>query len=167
MVMRLFVRKPNTTNRKSSKPFTIREITGKIQERESDFFVLNVTICRRRNRTLPAKPAGDRLHAVETTATQDWIPVLTALADETRLRIVRLLLDGPRCVGDISEELEDSNYNISKHLRVLREAELVEMTKSGKTKECDLAVEFRKKLAENENLLDLGCCTFRFDELPE
>lgn len=103
---------------------------------------------------------------MDSATTNDWIPVLKALADETRLGIVRLLLEGPRGVGELSERLEVSNYNISKHLRVLREAELVVMHKHGKAKDCELAEEFRKRLEENENVLDLGCCTFRFDETP-
>ncbi|MFT5467121.1 MAG: DNA-binding transcriptional ArsR family regulator [Verrucomicrobiales bacterium] len=103
---------------------------------------------------------------MDCATTTDWIPVLKALADETRLGIVRQLLDGPRGVGELAERLGVSNYNISKHLRVLRETELVVMHKHGKAKDCELAAEFREKLEQNENVLDLGCCTFRFDDVP-
>ncbi|MEM7013867.1 MAG: metalloregulator ArsR/SmtB family transcription factor [Verrucomicrobiota bacterium] len=103
---------------------------------------------------------------MECATTNDWIPILKALADETRLGIVRQLLEGPCGVGELSERLEVSNYNISKHLRVLCEAELVVTHKHGKAKNCELADEFRKKLEQNENVLDLGCCTFRFDDVP-
>lgn len=103
---------------------------------------------------------------VSATTTDDWIHLLKALADDTRLRIVKLLLDGSMRVGQISESLSVSTYNISKHLRVLREAELIVMEKSGKAKVCTLAEEFRQKLEENENVLNLGCCTFNFDHLP-
>tara|TARA_R110002096_G_scaffold105923_1_gene233041 strand:- start:8447 stop:8767 length:321 start_codon:yes stop_codon:yes gene_type:complete len=103
---------------------------------------------------------------VSTTSTDDWIHLLKALADDTRLRIVKLLLDDSMRVGEISESLNVSTYNVSKHLRVLREAELIVMEKAGKAKVCALAEEFRQKLEENENILNLGCCTFNFDQLP-
>ncbi|MEM1294473.1 MAG: metalloregulator ArsR/SmtB family transcription factor [Verrucomicrobiota bacterium] len=63
------------------------------------------------------------------TTTDDWIHLLKALADDTRLRIVKLLLDGSMRVGQISESLSVSTYNTSKHLRVLREAKLIVMAK--------------------------------------
>lgn len=101
---------------------------------------------------------------MSTPNTIDWIPILKALADESRLRIIELLLKGPKRVGEISETLEISNYNASKHLRVLREANLVVMQKEGKTKDCSISPEFRKTLEDNQYVLDLGCCTFRFDQ---
>jgi DNA-binding transcriptional ArsR family regulator len=86
--------------------------------------------------------------------------MLKALADETRWRIVRELLKGPRTIGELTERLEVSQYNISKHVRVLREADIVETEKEGKRVQCSVAASFRKKLKRSE--LDLGCCTFRF-----
>jgi DNA-binding transcriptional ArsR family regulator len=51
---------------------------------------------------------------------------LTALAEPNRLQIVDLLLAGPRPVGDIVEELHLRQPQVSKHLRVLSAAGLVE-----------------------------------------
>ena len=48
-----------------------------------------------------------------------------ALAEPTRFRIVELLRSGPRPVNDIGEELGLIQPQVSKHLRVLREAGLV------------------------------------------
>ena len=84
-----------------------------------------------------------------------------ALGDETRWRIVRELLKGTRTVGELTERLDVSQYNVSKHVRVLREADIVETEKEGKHVRCSVASAFRKRLKHNE--LDLGCCTFRFD----
>jgi DNA-binding transcriptional ArsR family regulator len=53
--------------------------------------------------------------------------LFSALADPTRLRIVDLLLDGPLSVGDIANRLGIRQPQASKHLRVLLEAELVEV----------------------------------------
>jgi len=48
-----------------------------------------------------------------------------ALAEPNRRRILDLLRDGPRMVGEMGELLGMSQPLISKHLRVLREAGLV------------------------------------------
>ena len=56
------------------------------------------------------------------------LATLTALAEPTRLRIVELLQSSPRYVGEIEELLVLSQPQVSKHLRVLREAGLVEST---------------------------------------
>jgi DNA-binding transcriptional ArsR family regulator len=58
------------------------------------------------------------------------IPVLetlTAIAEPNRFRIVELLRDGPRAVGDIGGTLRLQQTLVSKHLRVLRDAGLVEV----------------------------------------
>lgn len=48
-----------------------------------------------------------------------------ALAEPSRLRIVELLRSGPRPVADIGERLQLRQPQVSKHLRVLKEAGLV------------------------------------------
>jgi DNA-binding transcriptional ArsR family regulator len=55
------------------------------------------------------------------------IQTLTALAEPNRLRIVELLRDRPRPVGDIGAALRLNQPQVSKHLRVLKEAGLVEV----------------------------------------
>ena len=47
------------------------------------------------------------------------------LADPTRRRMLGLLLERPRLVGEIAHDLELSQPRVSKHLRVLRDAGLV------------------------------------------
>jgi DNA-binding transcriptional ArsR family regulator len=51
---------------------------------------------------------------------------LSALAEPNRLQIVELLRDTPRPVGDIAKRLRLRQPQVSKHLRVLSEAGLVE-----------------------------------------
>jgi DNA-binding transcriptional ArsR family regulator len=51
------------------------------------------------------------------------------LADTTRRRILDLLLEGPRPVGELVERLGLSQPGTSKHLRVLRAVGLVEARK--------------------------------------
>lgn len=55
------------------------------------------------------------------------IQTFTALAEPSRLRIVELLNDGPRPVGAIGTALRMSQPQVSKHLRVLKRAGLVEV----------------------------------------
>ena len=49
------------------------------------------------------------------------------LAEPTRLRILELLRDRPRPVGELVDELGLSQPGVSKHLRVLRDARLVDV----------------------------------------
>jgi DNA-binding transcriptional ArsR family regulator len=51
------------------------------------------------------------------------------LAEPTRRRILDLLLERPRSVGELVERLGTSQPGTSKHLRVLREAGLVDVRK--------------------------------------
>jgi DNA-binding transcriptional ArsR family regulator len=53
------------------------------------------------------------------------IETFAALAETNRLRIVELLQAGPRAVNDIGERLQLNQPQVSKHLRVLKEAGLV------------------------------------------
>jgi DNA-binding transcriptional ArsR family regulator len=55
------------------------------------------------------------------------LATLTALAEPNRLRIVELLRAGARPVGEIGERLDLQQPQVSKHLRVLRDAGLVDV----------------------------------------
>jgi DNA-binding transcriptional ArsR family regulator len=95
------------------------------------------------------------------------IAALKALSELNRLRIVRLLLKEQLGVNQISERLEMSQYNVSKHLRILKEAGLVEMEKEGQQRLYTVIPRLKNQLAANKNVLRLDCCTFRFDKLPK
>jgi DNA-binding transcriptional ArsR family regulator len=53
------------------------------------------------------------------------------LAEPTRRKILDLLRDGEQPVGDLVDRLRLSQPGVSKHLRVLREAGLVEVRPHG------------------------------------
>jgi DNA-binding transcriptional ArsR family regulator len=55
------------------------------------------------------------------------IKTLNALAEPNRLHILELLHNGPLSVGEIVEQLGLHQPQVSKHLRVLTEAGLVEV----------------------------------------
>lgn len=91
--------------------------------------------------------------------------VLKALSDETRWRIVRTLLDEERAkVTDLATRLGVSQPTMSKHLRILREAHIIVSEKESTVVWCRVAPDFLLRLRDGKQILDLGCCTFRFDE---
>lgn len=92
--------------------------------------------------------------------------VLKALGEMNRLRIMRLLLKEQLGVNSVAQRLKISEYNVSKHLRILKEAGLLEMEKSGKQRLYGVVPSLKDELAANKNVLELDCCTFRFDKLP-
>ncbi len=57
--------------------------------------------------------------------------VFKALADPTRREILRLLKDGPKGSGEIAERFPSAWATISRHLAILREAELVTTERNG------------------------------------
>lgn len=73
--------------------------------------------------------------AIDETEAADMAPVLAALADPVRLRIVSMLIAAPEaraCGCDMEEPLGLSQPTISHHLKVLREAGLVSGEKVGR-----------------------------------
>lgn len=65
----------------------------------------------------------------------DMAPVLAALADPVRLRMVSMLAaapDGSACGCDLEEPLGLSQPTVSHHLKVLREAGLIEGERRGR-----------------------------------
>jgi DNA-binding transcriptional ArsR family regulator len=92
------------------------------------------------------------------------LPYLKALGDPSRWKIVRELLGKELTVGELVTRLDISQYNVSKHIRILREAGIIETEKSGKFVHVSITSPFRTKLSANSNTLNLGCCTFHFDK---
>ena len=58
-------------------------------------------------------------------------PTLRALADLTRLRIMRLLAHMELAVGELAQVLEQSQPRVSRHIRILCDAGLAERRKEG------------------------------------
>ena len=59
------------------------------------------------------------------------VTVLKAMADETRMNILMLLLRRSYCVRALAEELKLSEATVSQHLKVLREAGMLSGEKHG------------------------------------
>jgi ArsR family transcriptional regulator len=67
--------------------------------------------------------------------------MFAALAEPARLRILGVLADARRCVCDIRSEVPIAANLLSYHLRVLREAGLIEGSRRGRWIEYRLAAE--------------------------
>jgi len=93
--------------------------------------------------------------------------VLKALSEINRLRIMRLLLREESDVGALASRLGISEYNASKHLKILRDAGLLEVKKAGRKRLYGASGEIQGKVASGRNSLELDCCAFRFDKLPK
>ena len=77
---------------------------------------------------LPRVPAATR-------ATPDLdraVMLFHALSDATRLSILEMLRGGEQCVCDLQDGLEAAQSRLSFHLRVLKEAGLVEDRREGR-----------------------------------
>ena len=98
----------------------------------------------------------------------DCTSILKALADRTRLRLLKVLLARENeSVNDLSERLDLSQYNVSKHLRILQHAGIVDVRALAQRREYFIAKPFRKRLQKEGMTLDFGCCSFDFSKLPD
>lgn len=86
---------------------------------------------------------------------------LKVLAEEKRLQVVRLLLEGPLHVGELQEKVEVEQSLLSHHLRVLREAGLVTAQRDGKAVLYRIAPDVTVQQAGEA--INLGCCVLAFE----
>ena len=66
------------------------------------------------------------------TIVVDSVAFCRALADDTRQEILRVLLQGEKCVSDLAESFCMSQPTISHHLNILKGLGLVTSRKAGK-----------------------------------
>jgi DNA-binding transcriptional ArsR family regulator len=59
--------------------------------------------------------------------------VFKALSDPTRRRVLQLLRSGPMSAGELSDQFDVSKPTMSAHFAVLKDADLVEAEKAGKS----------------------------------
>jgi DNA-binding transcriptional ArsR family regulator len=76
------------------------------------------------------------------------IETFAALAEPNRFRIVELLLSGPRPVNDIGDRLKLNQPQVSKHLRVLKEAGLVDVEPRAQQRLYELRFEALREVHE-------------------
>ena len=59
--------------------------------------------------------------------------VFKALSDPTRRQVLQLLRKGPMSAGELSDQFDVSKPTMSAHFAVLKEADLVDSEKAGKS----------------------------------
>lgn len=89
---------------------------------------------------------------------------LKAIADAERLRLIEALRERPQSVSDLAALLDNDIGNISHHLKVLRQHEIVTTRREGKSIIYSLSAEVFCKGSKTTDRLDLGCCRI---ELPK
>ena len=72
-------------------------------------------------------PKQNKLEEIKET-----VKLFKIFSDNTRLRIIDLLVTGEYCVQDISDGLETSQSAISHQLKLLRDLNVVKTRKQGK-----------------------------------
>lgn len=70
------------------------------------------------------KPLQDELNAFHAE-------ICAALADTTRIALLYELGDGPRAVGELVEALDAPQATVSRHLKVLRDRQMVTFERDG------------------------------------
>jgi ArsR family transcriptional regulator len=88
-----------------------------------------------------------------------------ALADEARVEIVARLINGEKCVCDLTDALETGQSRLSYHLKVLKDAGLVTDRREGRWSYYTLArdafleaEELLSSLRPKARALKVGCC---------
>src|SRR4030066_1669874 len=86
----------------------------------------------------------------------EFVQILKSLADETRFKLIKLLLTHDLCVGALAKHLRISEAAVSQHLKYLRDAGLIKGEKRGYwthyTVEKDKLHELAELLKELTNL---------------
>jgi DNA-binding transcriptional ArsR family regulator len=74
--------------------------------------------------------------------------VLHALSDRTRRALLKRLATGPAMVGELAKPIAMTRVAVSKHLRVLEDAQLVSRTIVGRVHRCALRPEALREVEQ-------------------
>lgn len=99
---------------------------------------------------------------MELSETTSCANRLRVLADETRLMVVKQLMQGPKHVGEINAVMNVESTLLSHHLKVLRDAGLVLSQRDGKAVLYQLAPGVGA--LGDDRAVNLGCCVLSFED---
>ncbi len=112
-------------------------------------------------RTLyPESNSGSTMASRRPGQTSQATPVLRALSDPTRLGLIRCLLQGERCVGDLTDTMGLRQPRVSHHLAILRKLDLVVDRRAGK--KVYYRLHPRWQVSGSPSRLDLGAVQLEF-----
>lgn len=113
-------------------------------------------------------PKTDRVVKKDPLQPKKCAELLSALAAAERLKIVRILRDGPRNVTEIAEMLQLPAVNVSHHLTVLRHAGLIRNEKLGRFVLYSLVPGVLQPESDSCcDELNLGCCQLKLPRPEE
>jgi ArsR family transcriptional regulator len=72
-----------------------------------------------------------RYELIEEWSMKEFIRIMKAMSDPNRVRIIKLLQRKELCVCELTELLGLAQSTVSKHLRLLDDAELIESRRDG------------------------------------
>lgn len=89
---------------------------------------------------------------------EQYLRIFKALSDEKRLRIINLLLNSGKelCVCELVDALDEPQYNVSRHLKELKNAGMTEEKKVGRWVSYSLAPAediFKQQIFQAVNLI--------------
>ncbi len=84
-------------------------------------------------------------------------PVLRALAEPARLRIISVLREGSLSVGEITSRLGMKQYSTSRHLAALHHLGVLTRQRQGRRVVYGLSEQVRPHL-DDAPTVELGCC---------
>lgn len=93
----------------------------------------------------------------------DCARILKALGEESRLQMVRLLLQGEKNVSEIVEFLKMPQPQVSHHLSILRSVGILDTRREGNRIYNFIKADVVSALRKNSKGLELGCCSIQFD----
>lgn len=92
----------------------------------------------------------------------EYVVLFKALADETRLKIVKMLVEGDQCPCHILKAFNITQPTLSYHTKILCEAGIIVGERKGAVMECRINVEKIKELQSLFN--DMGIALERNEE---
>jgi len=101
---------------------------------------------------------------VETKKRLDLI--FFALSDSRRRNILEKISEGRKTVSELAENFDMSLSTISKHIKLLQEAELLHKTKQGKRVFCHMNVDIWKEVVAYTSMYE-SFWNSRFQELED
>jgi ArsR family transcriptional regulator, arsenate/arsenite/antimonite-responsive transcriptional repressor len=64
---------------------------------------------------------------------EEYLKIVKSISEKTRIRILALLHQAKEiCVSDLVDILQESQYKVSRHLKILQEAEMVISSRKGR-----------------------------------
>lgn len=86
------------------------------------------------------------------------VEIFKALGDETRLRIVKCLLNEEYCACDFTSEIEKDQTTISRHLKILVDAGILKSEKKGRNIIYSIKNKDTKGMLIKFGIQGISCC---------